>query len=197
MLLSSGQLLLLSLLLTCLGSFTWGMRCFFVQPSGNTQGMRVTKAFSSVFALTHCAAILLLDGPPFWSEISAITLYVLALMLFWWAIKTNRDHRLSAVFSSDLPSKLVNHGPYRFIRHPFYMSYLLTWIAGIPASGQVWLLASVAVMFAIYFKAARMEEDKFRKSKLSEEYGRYASRTGMFFPRFVGGDAFIETGKLP
>jgi protein-S-isoprenylcysteine O-methyltransferase Ste14 len=108
------------------------------------------------------------------------------LMLFWWAIKTNRENRLSAAFSSDLPSQLVDRGPYRFIRHPFYTSYLLTWVAGIPASGQAWLLVTVAVMFTIYFKAARMEEEKFRRSDLSENYRRYASRTGMFFPRLIG-----------
>ena len=181
---SPAQWLHLILLLSCVASFAWAIQRFFLQPSGNTGGMRVIKASSSIFTVVHCAAIFLHGPPRGWMSVS-VALYLMALGLFWWAIATNRARQLSAVFSADLPAHLTQDGPYRFIRHPFYTSYVLTWLAGVPATGQLWLLITVAFMFGLYLKAARMEEEKFRRSKLSEAYENYKLRTGRFLPRLA------------
>ena len=108
--------------------------------------------------------------------------YVCALALFWWAIRTNSPRPLSASFSPDTPQHLVERGPYRLIRHPLYSSYLLTWTAGVVATGRLWLLPSLAVMLVIYFRAAREEEQKFVRSPLGGSYQQYQSRTGQFLP---------------
>ena len=186
-----GQWFLALLLVGCLASFSWGMHRFFVQPSGNTPGMRVTKACSGIFALLHLAAILSAKNSSPLTFCVAVALYGTALALFWWAIATHRQNRLSAVFSSDLPTELVDRGPYRYVRHPFYSSYLLTWLAGVPASGMLWLLGTFVVMFAIYLKAARMEEDKFRRSNLAAAYDAYRSQTGQFFPKLNAGARYF------
>ena len=73
-------------------------------------------------------------------------------------------------------------GPYRFVRHPFYCSYLLTWAAGVVASAQFWLLPTVAIMLIIYTRAAKLEEEKFTRSPLAETYKSYRTRTGLFLP---------------
>jgi protein-S-isoprenylcysteine O-methyltransferase Ste14 len=81
-----------------------------------------------------------------------------------------------------LCAHLVEGGPYRLLRHPFYCSYLLAWTAGIAATGRWWLIPTVLVMLAIYVRAARMEEDKFTRSPLAAAYERYRSQTGMLLP---------------
>jgi protein-S-isoprenylcysteine O-methyltransferase Ste14 len=66
-------------------------------------------------------------------------------------------------------------GPYRFVRHPFYCSYLLTW-------AEFRLLPTVTIMLIIYTRAAKLEEEKFTRSSLAETYKSCRTRTGLFLP---------------
>jgi protein-S-isoprenylcysteine O-methyltransferase Ste14 len=168
--------------MSCLGSFLWAMLKFFSRPTGPTTGAKVISVCGVAFGALHLWAILLVPNPAPWRALVACWFYGCALGLFWWAIRTNFRRPLSAAFSQDLPIHLIQEGPYRFIRHPFYCSYLLTWAAGVVASANAWLLPTVVVMFAIYLRAARMEEQKFGDSPLGSRYQRYQARTGLFFP---------------
>jgi len=179
---STWQLLSGALLLSCLASFGWAMRKFFVQPAGMTAGMKMTKACGIAFAIHHFVTILVTPEITAERGAAGAFLYLSSLGLFWWAIRTSAKHPLSAVASPDLPAHLVEEGPYRFIRHPLYFSYLLTWFAGLIATGRWWLIPSVVVMAIIYFNAASLEERKFARSPLAGAYRAYQSRTGLFVP---------------
>lgn len=170
------------LLSVCLASFAWAMRKFFAQPAGSTAGMTLIKICGISFGILHVAAILATPGIVLVRGVSGSILYLAALGLFWWSIKTNSRHPLSAAFSPDLPVHLVAHGPYRIIRHPLYCSYLLCWLAGSVVTARIWLAPSVAVMLGIYLVAASREENKFMRSPLCEAYEQYRSHTGLFFP---------------
>ena len=180
-----GQLVSASLLVACLASFAWGMRKFFSRPAGDTAGMRVIKMCAAVSTLLHLGAIVLTPQMTTGQVLAAALLYLSALGMFWWAIRTNSPRPLSAAFSPDAPQYLVERGPYSMIRHPFYCSYLLAWTAGIAATGRLWLLPSMVVMLIIYLRAARQEEQKFKSSPLGGLYRQYQSRTGLFFPNPV------------
>jgi len=158
------------------------MNNFFFQPAGDVPGMKAIRYSSASFAVLHLVAILVAPAVPPAQVLVAGGLYLLALGLFWWAIRTNWARHLSAAFSPDAPEHVVTTGPYRFVRHPFYSSYLLTWAAGVFAAGSLWLLPTVFVMFFLYQKAARAEELKFSRSPLASLYRRYRETTGCFFP---------------
>jgi protein-S-isoprenylcysteine O-methyltransferase Ste14 len=158
------------------------MRNFFVQPAGNTPGMRIITASGMFFAILHFAAIFSGNGITAERGLVGVLLYSWSLGLFWWAIRANSTARLSAAFSPDVPVHLVEDGPYRFIRHPFYCSYVLTWLAGTIATGRWWLLPTVVVMVLIYWRAATVEEEKFSRSSLAGEYQRYRARTALLVP---------------
>jgi len=173
--------ILAGLLLVCLISFGWAMRNFFAQPAGSNSGMKLIRVCGLGFAALHFAAILL--TPITLSRaLAAASCYLGALGLFWWAIRANSPRPLSAAFSPDSPEHLVEQGPYRLIRHPFYCSYLLTWTAGIVATGRLWLAPTVVVMLVIYLRAAMEEEEKFRLTSLANQYDDYKARTGLFLP---------------
>jgi len=174
------------LLLACLSSFVWGMRRFFIRPAGSTTGMQITKICGLSFSVLHFALIVSESEIQPAQTVLATTLYVTSLILFWWAVYTNRAKPLSAVFSPDLPGHFVSHGPYAWVRHPFYTSYLLTWLAGVAATGHLWLLSTVLVMVTIYWRAALLEEKKFFQTALASLYLAYKSRTGLFAPSLVG-----------
>ena len=173
------------LLLVCLASFGWAMRTFFSRPAGSTRGMKFIRTCGAAFAVLHLGAIALIPDLIASQLRAAATFYATALALFWWSLQTNSRYPLSASFSPDTPRHVVEDGPYRFIRHPFYCSYLLTWSAGVIATGSIWLLPTVVVMSVIYFRAAREEEQKFMRSPLAETYKRYQARTGQFLPNPV------------
>jgi protein-S-isoprenylcysteine O-methyltransferase Ste14 len=170
------------LLLACLSSFVWGMRRFFIQPAGPTTGMQITKICGLFFSVLHFVLIVSESVIRPAQALLATMLYVASLVLFWWAVSTNRGKPLSAVFSPDLPMHFVSHGPYAWVRHPFYTSYLLTWLAGVVATGHLWLLFTVLVMVTIYWRAALLEEKKFFQTALASLYAAYKSRTGLFAP---------------
>jgi protein-S-isoprenylcysteine O-methyltransferase Ste14 len=162
------------------------MRRFFIQPAGSTTGMQITKICGLSFSVLHFALIVSESKIQPARALLATTLYVTSLILFWWAVYTNRAKPLSAVFSPDLPRHFVSGGPYAWIRHPFYTSYLLTWLAGVAATGHLWLSFTVLVMITIYYKAAVLEERKFFQTSLASLYAAYKSRTGFFAPSLVG-----------
>jgi protein-S-isoprenylcysteine O-methyltransferase Ste14 len=170
------------LFLLCVTSFAWAMRKFFSQPAGFTLGMRVIAGLGAIFTVWHLIALLRSAPVSMIQALCGTALYAVAFALFWWAIRSHGRKPLSAAFSPDQPTHLVQHGPYRFLRHPFYSSYLLTWTAGVVASGNPWLLVSLIVMLVVYIKAAATEEAKFAGSELAEHYRMYRDRTGLFLP---------------
>jgi protein-S-isoprenylcysteine O-methyltransferase Ste14 len=176
------QILLALLLFTCLSSFGWAMRRFFVKPDHMTPGLKMTLAAGLVFAITHFYVIL---GTPALKPLAvaaAVTLYCLALGIFWWTISAHRVKPLAACFSRHEELHLVKHGPYRFVRHPFYCSYLLAWLAGAVGTLDPRLALTFVVMFVLYLVAAVSEEKKFASSSLSEAYADYCGATGRFLP---------------
>lgn len=170
--------------LTCFVSFAWAMKKFFVKPDGKTQGMQAIYGFGSAFTLLHLGMILFRYEYRFGMTVAGITLYALALALFWWAIEVNRTKPLSFAFSKDRPQHLVVSGPYRHMRHPFYCAYTLAWLAGAVVVPEPWLLLTAAWMFVLYRRAAMMEEDKFAESEFADAYAEYRRKTWMFLPRF-------------
>lgn len=162
--------------------FIWAIRRFFVAPPKPQLGMRLISILGMVFMVVHVGFLLAGNPSPLWFVV-ALVLYVVALVLFLQSFKANLKKPLTLAYSQDTPEHLVQVGPYRFVRHPFYTSYTLAWLAGVVGSGQWILLVSVAIMFYLYFRAARLEEEKFASSQLGESYREYKIRTGMFFPK--------------
>jgi protein-S-isoprenylcysteine O-methyltransferase Ste14 len=174
-----------ALLIACLGSFTWAIRGFFTQPAGYTGGMKVITVCGAAFGVLHLFAIL--TGSKLTAErsLAGSLLYLGAAGLFWWTIRTSFGKTFSGAFSPDTPVHLLSDGPYRFVRHPFYSSYILTWIAGCVITAQWWLIPSAAVMIVIYFVASSAEQEKFLRSPLADSYRQYRRRTGRFVPNLV------------
>jgi len=158
---------------------------FFARPAGVSTGAKAIGVFGFVFGLLHLFSIVESDQLNLSRTILAAVLYSAALGLFWWSILTNSRRPLSAVFSPDTPEHLIQEGPYKLIRHPFYCSYLLTWLAGVLATENVWLLVTVAVMLVMYARAAKVEEEKFEQSAFAGNYLAYRARTGSFVPNPV------------
>jgi protein-S-isoprenylcysteine O-methyltransferase Ste14 len=177
------KILLTLLLVSCFGSFAWAVRNFFVKSERLTTGVRLTLLTGTAFAILHLLVIFFSSTLSTLAVAGAAALYILSLVVFWWAIAANRVKPLAACFAHNEQLHLVQHGPYRFVRHPFYCSYLLAWVAGAVGTLSIWLAFTAVVMFILYRTAAVNEENKFAHSPLASAYAAYRAATGRFLPK--------------
>jgi len=176
---------LLLLVLVCFSSFAWAIKSHFVS-NRMSIFMRLTAIFGLVSTGLQILAIFDVEHFDSIRLVGSTLLYAVSLALFWWTVSVTRSRRLSVAFSKDEPQYLLQAGPYRFVRHPFYTAYSFFWVAGFIAVLRWYLIPAIAVMLASYLCAARMEEAKFKSSDLRELYEGYRSNTGMFLPRLRG-----------
>lgn len=133
--------------------------------------------------LLHCGAILYSPLPSIGELLCGIMLAAISLLIFWSSVLAHRSQRPSYAFVRTQPQALVSTGPYRWVRHPFYLSFMLAAAAGACIAGQPLLLLTVIVLFACYYTAAKSEEASFRLTDFASEYESYRAVTGMFLPR--------------
>jgi protein-S-isoprenylcysteine O-methyltransferase Ste14 len=149
---------------------------FFVQPDIWPPAMRWTRRFGTVLALLTLFLIASMPPPGFARWAIAMMLYLSGLGLFAWAWKTTRGAALPIAFSLGVPLRIVTTGPYRFFRHPFYMSYSLTWSAGFVHTGSGILAAGAVVMVGFYIRAAIGESRALLAGPLAADYRAYTRR---------------------
>lgn len=156
-------------------AFGWGMSRFFSRSADRSTRTHMVGSLGVLCTLIDLRAIAGEDTDQ-WRSIAASLLYLLALLLFAGAVRACRHHRPTAIFDRDLPRILISDGPYRYMRHPFYVAYALFWVAGWVATGAPTALLAACVMVGVYAIAARAEERKFAASPLAGQYRAYARR---------------------
>ena len=165
------------------GSFIWAaFRHFIIEanPSRELKWLSVLLIASQLFVLVVACFV---PAQTTWQFGIGILAILLSAMLFWWCIRTNKRQPLTGAFSSNLPQHLVRQGPYRLVRHPFYTSYILTYIGVVLASQQWWGIPGVVLPMILYIVSSRHEEAKFAESDLADQYAHYKQQTGRFLPR--------------
>jgi protein-S-isoprenylcysteine O-methyltransferase Ste14 len=85
--------------------------------------------------------------------------------------------------AENTPRQIVTFGPYRFVRHPFYVSFILLNIGAALVTRDIITMAAVPLALLSLDWTVRNEERKLLASPLGGEYGAYRARTGRFFPR--------------
>ncbi len=145
-----------------------------------------TVLISVVVSLTSVFFLILLwiDSQPVLAQLLGLFIELGGLLLFYAAIRASREARLKLAFDLENPHGLVTEGPYRYLRHPFYTSYLIFWIGWAIATWSAWALIPLIIIAVIYTRAALGEEQKFARTPMAEDYAAYRNRTGFFWPKF-------------
>ena len=102
-------------------------------------------------------------------------------LLVWWTFH-NLGKNLTDTVVTRRDSSLITSGPYRFVRHPFYLAFLLgiTGVGLVTANWFVWFVGLVPFGFIV--ARTRIEEAKLVE-RFGIEYQEYMRRVGRFFPR--------------
>jgi protein-S-isoprenylcysteine O-methyltransferase Ste14 len=77
---------------------------------------------------------------------------------------------------------LVTHGPYRWVRHPYYSAFFLLIVATSLLAANWLLAASGLVVFILLVRRVPVEE-KFLVDRFGEDYRTYRRQTGGLVPR--------------
>lgn len=164
--------------------FSWAIRGYF-RPAVNG-GRRLGLAVACGITCTVFTPIAFLLWMPQSLTVAALAmpLYGGSIALFAWAAATNRNQRLALALTREAPTHLVTVGPYRYLRHPFYTSYLLTWLASLLAVQHPTMVIPLIAMGTIYRIAANDEEQRFLDDeRFAADYRRYMASTGRFLPK--------------
>ncbi|MCK9689148.1 methyltransferase family protein [Scleromatobacter humisilvae] len=110
---------------------------------------------------------------------AALLLAAAAVALYEWARRTAGPQRLFIGLSGQAPAALLESGPYRWFRHPFYLSYLLAF-AAVAVALHSRLGGAVALANTILFVVMALhDEHTLARSPLAPAYARYRRRVGV------------------
>jgi protein-S-isoprenylcysteine O-methyltransferase Ste14 len=168
--------------LVAFGSFSWALRGHFETDGRIPNGMRILSTVSLIAYVIYLGLISCRGCQSLvWTTLGLIG-FAVATVLFWWTVMTTKRPRLRIAYTEADPEIIYTDGPYAYIRHPFYMSYVIFWISTALVAGR-WQWASAVAMGFWYLRLALSEERRFRVSALSASYDIYRRRTGMLVPR--------------
>ena len=118
---------------------------------------------------------------PIWLRWVGVAIAGCTGLLVWWTFH-NLGKNLTDTVVTRKNSSLVISGPYRFVRHPFYLSFLLG-LTGVSLAMANWfVLLAGFVPFGFIVVRTRIEEAKLVE-RFGVEYQEYMLRVGRFFPR--------------
>ncbi|MFY9607998.1 MAG: isoprenylcysteine carboxylmethyltransferase family protein [Blastocatellia bacterium] len=118
---------------------------------------------------------------PAWLRWTGVAVYAFGLgLLTWtlWGLGTN----LTDTVVTRRAHTLVMHGPYRWVRHPFYDAMALLILAIALIAANWFLLVTGAVVFALLAVRSETEEEKLL-ARFGEAYRAYRESTGRFVPK--------------
>lgn len=176
-------LMLVALSVICWVSFALAVMWHFDRSAEPSWLMKAVASLATLFGFLQIIAMASAPATSVTSWLVAFVLYGAALSLFSWAVRTTRVHRFALAFTPTSPTMVLTEGPYRWVRHPFYASYLLYWVAGACATEAWWMIVPVIVMGGLYWLATVQEETEFLQGDQADVYRAYINRTGRFFPK--------------
>jgi protein-S-isoprenylcysteine O-methyltransferase Ste14 len=162
----------------------WAVRFHFAQGERSPRFLALSAASVANIALFGHFVLRRPQGEA-WLAV-ALALFLAAALLFVAAAHASRAARLKLLFDPAAPHAILDSGPYRFIRHPFYASYLLFWTGCALATLHPVNIGYAVLLVPVLVNGARAEERLFAASPLAAAYDAYRRRAGMFWPKLAG-----------
>jgi protein-S-isoprenylcysteine O-methyltransferase Ste14 len=116
-----------------------------------------------------------------------VTLAGVALLV---ASKRAIGWNYSPGFDGYVPFRIVEDGPYRYLRHPIYAGRLIIAAGACIMTGTTWLALAWLVSVSAYWHAAKLEEIEL--GRWFPIYYLYAQRTNRFVPGIRLREAFAR-----
>ncbi|QDU93708.1 methyltransferase family protein [Lignipirellula cremea] len=112
---------------------------------------------------------------PVWLRWTGVVSGALCSLLMWWTL-SSLGKNLTDTVVTRAKATLVTHGPYRWVRHPFYLTAALL-MASVTLLTANWLIgiSSVAVLALLAIRTPK--EEQMLIEKFGDEYRQYMARS--------------------
>jgi len=94
----------------------------------------------------------------------------------------NLSKNYSPCYDMKAPKDFIQHGIYRIVRHPIYLSNLILLIGVFLISGSSWILLNLSIL-SIYYGISAFKEEKYMLKRFPK-YREYKAITSMFIPGY-------------
>ena len=118
---------------------------------------------------------------PAWARWIGVLLGFMGGVLIVWTFRSLGKNLTDTVVTRR-EHTLVMHGPYRFVRHPFYDAVALSMLASALVAANWFLLAGGTLSLALIVLRTGREEERL-VARFGDSYRAYMRNTGRFLPR--------------
>jgi len=118
---------------------------------------------------------------PSWARWTGVALGIADGSLLVWTFRSLGSNLTDTVVTRR-NAYLVTHGPYRWIRHPFYTSFALCMATNALVTANAFIAATGFAAFLVMVARTSIEERKLIE-RFGDSYREYMRRTGRFLPR--------------
>jgi protein-S-isoprenylcysteine O-methyltransferase Ste14 len=122
---------------------------------------------------------------PSWARWSGVGLGIGSGGLVTWTFHS-LGHNLTDTVVTRRNATLVTHGPYRWVRHPFYLAFAVAVIANTLITANIYLAITGTAAFLAIVARTSIEESKLI-DRFGDDYVDYMRQTGRFLPRIGRG----------
>jgi len=118
---------------------------------------------------------------PDWLRWIGVAIGLCCPMLMYWTLSSlGKNLTDTVVVRSN--ATLTTHGPYRWVRHPFYVT-AATVMTAVTLLSANWLIGLSSLLVLSLLAIRTPKEERMLVERFGQEYRDYMQRTGRFFPR--------------
>jgi len=118
---------------------------------------------------------------PNWRIALALVLGMIGIVTSWFAIRhLDKQWRLDAALNAD--HKLIQTGPYSFVRHPIYSAMFAMLLSVGLLLTHWWILFAGVLMFMAGTEIRVRAEERLLRSRFGEEFDAYTRRVPAYVP---------------
>jgi protein-S-isoprenylcysteine O-methyltransferase Ste14 len=99
----------------------------------------------------------------------------------YWTLST-LGRNLTDTVVTRATATLVTHGPYRWVRHPFYVTAGLLMLSVTLLTAN-WMIGVSSLLVMALLAIRTPKEEQMLIERFGDEYRRYMAMTGRFVPR--------------
>lgn len=103
-----------------------------------------------------------------------------SLLMSWTLSSLGKNLTDTVVTRKD--ATLVTHGPYRWVRHPFYVTAALL-MASVTVLTANWLIGLSSLIVLVLLAVRTPKEEAMLIERFGDQYRDYMAKTGRFAPR--------------
>lgn len=112
-----------------------------------------------------------------------------SLLMYWTLSSLGRNLTDTVVTRAN--AHLVTHGPYRWVRHPFYVTAALLMLS-VTLLAANWLIGVSSLLVLALLAVRTPKEEQMLINRFGQPYRDYMATTGRFLPRISASRATIR-----